>query len=56
MPQLDRDEQKQVLKEAIREWLDEQFAAFGRWTFYGMLGAAFCGCVYLALVSQGWRK
>lgn len=53
---LDRDAQKQVLKEAIREWMDEQFAIVGRWTFYGLLAAAFAGCVYLALKGQGWNK
>lgn len=56
MPELNRNEQKAMLKEAIREWLDDQFAAFGRWTFYGMLSAAFGGLVYLALRGQGWTK
>jgi hypothetical protein len=56
MPQLDRDAQKEALKEAIHEWLDEQFATFGRWTFKGLLAAAFAGAVYLALKGQGWTK
>lgn len=56
MPQLDRETQKQVLKEAIQEWLDAQFAAFGRWTFYGLLAAAFAGAIILMLKGQGWNK
>lgn len=56
MPNLDRNEQKQALKEAITEWMDEKFADFGRWTFRGLLVAAFAGAVYLALKGQGWSK
>lgn len=53
---LDKETQKQALKEAIQEWMDAQFAAFGRWTFYGLLAVAFAGCVYLAMKGQGWSK
>lgn len=53
---IDKDTQKAALKEAIHEWLDEAFATFGKWTAKGLLAAAFMGCVYLALKSQGWGK
>lgn len=53
---IDKETQKEALKEAIHEWMNEQFATFGRWTFYGLLAAAFAGCVYLALKGQGWNK
>lgn len=53
---LDQDAQKAAIKEAMKEWLDEQFAAFGRWAFYGLLASAFTGVVYLALIGQGWKK
>jgi hypothetical protein len=56
MPNIDPEVQKQAVKEALREWLNDQFAAFGRWTFYGLLSAAFAGIVYLALVGAGWHK
>lgn len=56
MPPVDRELQKQAIKEAITEWLNEQFATFGRWTFYGLMAAAFAGMVYLALKGQGWTK
>lgn len=55
-PPPDRDLQKAALKEALKEWLDEQFAMFGRWTFYSALAAGFAGLVYLGLRSQGWSK
>jgi hypothetical protein len=56
MPNIDPEVQKQAVKEALREWLNDQFAAFGRWTFYGLMSAAFAGLVYLALTGSGWHK
>lgn len=56
MPNIDPEVQKQAVKEALREWLNEQFAAFGRWTFHGLMAAAFAGLVFLALKGQGWSK
>ena len=47
---------KRVIKEAIKEWVNEQFASFGRWSFYGLCAAALGGLVYFVLLSQGWRK
>lgn len=52
----DKDTQKEAMKEGIKEWMTEQFAAFGRFTFYGLMVAAFGGIVYLALVGAGWHK
>lgn len=56
MPKIDMNTQKDAVKEALKEWLDEAFATFGRWTFMGLLAAAFTGAVYLALKGQGWPK
>lgn len=53
---LDQQQQKEVIKQAIREWLDDAFADFGRWTIKGILAAAFCGAVYLAMINAGWHK
>jgi hypothetical protein len=54
-PQLTRDEQKVVIKEAITEWLDNQIMKFG-WNVLGWgLAAALAAVVYFSLISQGWR-
>ena len=53
---LDKDTQKQAVKEAIKEWLDSSFASFGRWSFYSIVAMAFAGLVFLALKGQGWNK
>jgi hypothetical protein len=48
------------VKEALKEWLDDQFhescASFGKWAIKSILAAAFCGLVYLALIGFGWHK
>lgn len=56
LPPIDMETQKDAVKEALKEWLDEAFATFGKWTFTGLLAAAFAGAVYLALKGQGWTK
>lgn len=56
MPEKRDEEQKEILKQALKEWMDERFAAFGRWTFYGFLVAAWGALAYLILYSEGWKK
>lgn len=46
---------KQALKEGLREWLDDQFAEFGKWTMRAALAALLAGIVWLSLVSSGWK-
>ncbi len=48
--------QKEAVKEALQEWLDKQFATFGKWTFTGLVSAAFAGMIYLWLAGHGWVK
>jgi len=56
MSDLDKQDVKEALKEAIREWLDEKYSAFGKWTFHGLAAMALCGVVYVAMISNGWHK
>lgn len=46
---------KEALKEGLREWLDDQFAEFGKWTMRAVVAAFLAGIVWLALVSSGWK-
>lgn len=55
MPNIDKDVQKEAVKEAIQEWMDKQFATFGRWSFYGIVSMAVAGISYLFLSSHGWK-
>ena len=54
MSEIDPNITKDAVKEALKEWLNEQFAAFGKWTFTGLLSVAFCGMVYLWLAGHGF--
>lgn len=56
MPEIDKDIQKEALKEALQDWLDKQFAAFGKWTLSGLASAGLVAIVYFILTSQGWHK
>lgn len=37
---------KEVVKEALKEWLDEKFLSFGKWTAVSILAALLCAAVY----------
>ena len=50
------EETKNVLKEALREWLDEKFAQFGRWSVTAFCSAALVGVVYFLLSAYGYHK
>lgn len=52
---MNSDETKAALKEALKEWMDENFAQFGRWSFYSLLTLVSGGLIYLFLVTRGWN-
>lgn len=55
MDDLERDEHKEIVKEAIREWLDEKYATFGKWTLHGVLASALAWVAYF-LLTHGQFK
>jgi len=56
MTPIDKAAQKEALKEGIKEWMNEQFAMFGKFTLGALLAAAFGGMVYLSMIGMGWHK
>jgi hypothetical protein len=52
---LDREEQKALIKEAFREWLDEKYAEFGKWTFNKIMGLCFVAVVSLLVIYGFWK-
>jgi hypothetical protein len=50
-----KEEMKHAVKEAIREWLDEKFLEFGKWSFRGLVAALIAAVLYLSLVTHGWN-
>ena len=53
--ELDRETQKEAVKEAITEWLDTQFATVGRWTVRGIIAVGLAGLLYAYLVTHGFK-
>lgn len=53
---MNEEEMKKAMKQAIKEWLDEQFSSFGRWSFYGLAALALAALVYFVLSMNGWHK
>lgn len=51
---LTKDDLKNAAKEAIKEWLDDQYREFGRWSVRVIAGAAICALLYFILKTNGW--
>ena len=47
---------KQVLKDALKEWLDEKFAELGKWSFRTISVIALGALTYFILQVNGWHK
>jgi hypothetical protein len=56
MPEIDNEAQKQIIKQAITEWLDKQFAILGKWTLAGFASASIAALAYFIFTTQGWHK
>jgi len=50
------EEGKRIVKEAIKEWLDQQLIQVGKWSLTGIAAAMLAAIAYLILTSQGWHK
>lgn len=53
---VDPDVVKAALKEAIREWLDEQFARFGKWSLASLSAMTLAALTYFVLSMSGWHR
>lgn len=48
----ENDRVKSALKEALKEWMDDKYAEFGKWSFHAILAGALAALAYY-LVSHG---
>jgi hypothetical protein len=53
--QLSKAEVKIAMKEALKEWLDEKYTAFGKYSFFGLGGFILSAFIYFILTTNGWR-
>ncbi len=56
MPDLSNEEIKAAFKAGLKEWLDEKFSDFGKWSLGGLFVSAMAGIIWLFFLSQGWHK
>jgi hypothetical protein len=50
------EEQKNLIKEALREWLDDKFMQFGKWSAMGLAALVLAALVYFVLSFYGLPK
>ena len=48
-------EHKLLIKQAIQEWLDSQFAQFGKFSLYAGVSVVMAAVFYLYLTSKGFK-
>jgi hypothetical protein len=51
-----KEEMKLVMKESLKEWMDEKFITFGKWSLASFAAACIAGVVYFILWINGWAK
>lgn len=54
MVDMRRQEDKELVKEALKEWLDEKFALFGKYTVKG-IASAVLGYTLVYLINHGFN-
>lgn len=52
---LSREDEKQTVKEALKEWLDAKFSIFGKWAFGSLVSIVLAAALYLFFMTQGWK-
>ena len=52
----DQESQKEAVKAALKEWLDEKFTLLGKWSAGAFAAALIAAIAYFILWSQGWHK
>lgn len=51
---MNKDDYKDAVKEAIREWLDAKFAEVGKWAVGGVVAMIVVSLLWLVLIKSGW--
>lgn len=53
---LSKEETKAAMKQAMKEWMDEKFAEFGKWTLVGLAVATLVLLAWGTMIFYGWHK
>jgi len=55
MSDINPKDQKQIMKEAIKEWMDERYAEVGKWFIKSILIAGVTSLLYYYIVVRGYK-
>lgn len=55
MTDFDPKQQKEIFKEAIKEWMDEKYAEIGKWTVRVLTTAVLTGLFWAYIQSKGFK-
>jgi adenine/guanine phosphoribosyltransferase-like PRPP-binding protein len=55
MTDLNQTEQKELFKQAIKEWMTERYADVGRWTVKVILTTALTGFLWAYIQARGFK-
>ena len=47
---------KEALKEGLNEWLDNQFATFGKWTLAALASLTLSGIIWILIHLNGFSR
>lgn len=53
---MNKEEFKSAIKEALKEWLDDKFTTFGKWSIATLMAAFLAALIYFVLWTGGWSK
>jgi hypothetical protein len=56
MSLVDTEAMKKAIKEGLKEWLDDKFMTFGKWSVTSLACLALVALVWVILRSQGWQE
>lgn len=56
MSEFSKDELKKITKEAMKEWMEEKYSQFGRWTVRSLGTLGIAALLYFILKANGWVK
>lgn len=56
MPEPTDEQIKQAAKEAIKEFLDDKFVVFGKWSMGALAALFLAAIVYFILAANGWHR
>lgn len=55
LAQLSKTEIKLAMKEALKEWLDEKYLTFGKYSFWSLGGLVLASFIIFILTMNGWK-